>query len=143
MAIEQNIGGLLSILALNGLFTLILEFNLDYPLFYHKLYALLDRNVLHVKYRSRFFRLVDLFLSSNMLPSKMVASFIKRIFQLSLWAPPSGIILTLPLVFNLLRKHPLCIQMIHRSSEDGEVQSKEVLHGKTNHFWLRNRIISI
>lgn len=121
-----------SILALNGLFTLIVEFNLDYPLFYHKLYALLDRNILHVKYRSRFFRLVDLFLSSNMLPSQMVASFIKRIIQLSLWAPPSGIILTLPLVFNLLRKHPLCIQMINKAIEDSAAaaaQTEEVVQG--------------
>lgn len=37
----------------------------EYPDFYHKLYVLLDRNVLHVKYRSRFFRLLDIFLSST------------------------------------------------------------------------------
>lgn len=113
-----NSGGMLSILALNGLFTLIIGHNLDYPLFYHKLYALIDQNILHVKYRSRFFRLVDTFLSSSMLPSKMIASFIKRICHLALWAPPSGVLITLPLVFNLLRKHPLCIQMIHNNSSE-------------------------
>ena len=37
----------------------------DYPDFYKKLYALFDRNLMHVKYRSRFFRLVDLFLASR------------------------------------------------------------------------------
>lgn len=40
-------------------------FNRDYPDFYHKLYTLLDRNIMHVKYRSRFFRLLDIFLSSS------------------------------------------------------------------------------
>ena len=60
----------------------------------------------------------------------MVASFIKRIVQLSLWAPPSGIILTLPLVFNLLRKHPLCIQMIHKATEDSvAAQTEKVVQG--------------
>ncbi|CAJ0845882.1 13794_t:CDS:2 [Entrophospora sp. SA101] len=55
----------ISLLALNGLFTLINEHNLDYPDFYKKLYNLFDRNLMHVKYRSRFFRLADLFLSST------------------------------------------------------------------------------
>lgn len=36
----------------------------DYPNFYQKLYALLDRHVMHVKYRARFFRLLDTFLAS-------------------------------------------------------------------------------
>jgi U3 small nucleolar RNA-associated protein 19 len=60
-----NAGGYNSLLALNGLFTLIHEHNLDYPNFYTKLYALFDANLLHSKYRSRFFRLVELFLSST------------------------------------------------------------------------------
>lgn len=61
---SYNVGGAVSLLALNGLFTLITEENLDYPDFYQKLYSLLDRDVMHVKYRSRFFRLLELFLSS-------------------------------------------------------------------------------
>jgi U3 small nucleolar RNA-associated protein 19 len=36
----------------------------DYPDFYKRLYGLLDANVLHVKYRARFFRLLDTFLAS-------------------------------------------------------------------------------
>jgi U3 small nucleolar RNA-associated protein 19 len=38
----------------------------DYPDFYTRLYAVLDRNILHVKYRARFFRLLELFLSSTL-----------------------------------------------------------------------------
>lgn len=36
----------------------------EYSHFYKKLYALMDREVLHVKYRARFFRLSETFLSS-------------------------------------------------------------------------------
>ena len=37
----------------------------DYPQFYQRLYSLLDCQVLHVKYRARFFRLLDTFLASS------------------------------------------------------------------------------
>lgn len=37
----------------------------DYPDFYARVYALLDRSILHVRYRARFFRLLELFLSST------------------------------------------------------------------------------
>lgn len=37
----------------------------EYPDFYQKLYGLLDPSIFHVKYRARFFHLVDLFLSSS------------------------------------------------------------------------------
>lgn len=37
----------------------------DYPDFYTKLYGMLDRQVLHVRYRARFLRMLDLFLSST------------------------------------------------------------------------------
>jgi U3 small nucleolar RNA-associated protein 19 len=43
----------------------VIYFSSDYPDFYLRLYAVLDRNILHVKYRARFFRLLELFLSST------------------------------------------------------------------------------
>lgn len=58
-------GGVVSLLALNGLFVLIRSHNLDYPNFYHKLYRLCQPSVFHAKYRSRFYRLVALFLTSR------------------------------------------------------------------------------
>jgi hypothetical protein len=58
-------GGVISLLSLNGLFLLMQEYNLEYPEFYPRLYALLKPNVFHAKYRQRFFRLLDLFLSSR------------------------------------------------------------------------------
>ncbi|KAL1925688.1 uncharacterized protein VTP21DRAFT_571 [Calcarisporiella thermophila] len=113
---SYNQGGSIALLALNGLFTLINEHNLDYPDFYPKLYQLLDRNVMHVKYRSRFFRLLTLFMSSKYLPTTLIAAFIKRFARLSLSAPPSGIVILIPMIYNLLKAHPICMSLIHRDT---------------------------
>lgn len=37
----------------------------DYPDFYTKLYQLVDGNIFHVRHRARFFKLLDLFLTST------------------------------------------------------------------------------
>lgn len=108
-----NSGDVVPILALNGLFALILRYNLEYPNFYAKLYQLLTPNLFHVKYRARFFRLMDTFLASTHLSAHLVASFIKRLARLTLSAPPGAIVSVIPFVYNLLRKHPSCMIMLH------------------------------
>lgn len=113
---SYDAGGVVSILALNGLFYLMQNYNLDYPNFYTKLYTLFDENLFHIRYRGRFIKLVDLFLSSTHLPAIIVASFIKRISRLSLSATPGGIIMIIPLVYNLLKRHSTCMVLIHRTS---------------------------
>ncbi|KAJ8324893.1 Maturation and nuclear export of 40S ribosomal subunits interacting protein [Batrachochytrium dendrobatidis] len=118
-----NTDGIIRLLALNGIFTLITEHNLDYPDFYAKLYALFDSNLLHYKYRARFFRLADIFLSSSYLPSYLVAAFVKRMGRLCLTAPPAGIIMILPFIFNLMKRHPSSIQLIHTRQENLEQMS--------------------
>jgi U3 small nucleolar RNA-associated protein 19 len=110
-----NEGGALSLLALSGIFQLMTEKNLDYPEFYTKLYSLLDEDVMRSKHRSRFFRLLDQFLRSTHLPAVMVASFIKRLARLSLQAPPGAIVWVVPWTYNMLRKHPACTFILHRS----------------------------
>ena len=112
-----NVGGSTSLLALSGLFYLIQHKNLDYPQFYQKLYSLLDPDILHSKHRSRFFRLLDTFLASTHLPAALVASFVKRIARLSLFAPPAGIVVVVPWIYNLLKSHPSCTFMIHRHGD--------------------------
>lgn len=107
-------GGSLSLLALNGIFKLMTECNLDYPEFYTKLYSLLDEDVLHSKHRPRFFRLLDQFMSSSHLPAAMVASFLKRLSRLSLQAPPGAIVWIIPWTYNMLRIHPSCTFLLHR-----------------------------
>uniref|UniRef100_A0A8I3W3R5 Nucleolar complex associated 4 homolog n=1 Tax=Callithrix jacchus TaxID=9483 RepID=A0A8I3W3R5_CALJA len=109
-----DLGGALSLLALNGLFILIHKHNLEYPDFYRKLYGLLDPSVFHVKYRARFFHLADLFLSSSHLPAYLVAAFAKRLARLALTAPPEALLMVLPFICNLLCRHPACRVLVHR-----------------------------
>jgi U3 small nucleolar RNA-associated protein 19 len=109
-----DLGGSTSLLALSGLFHLIQERNLDYPHFYSKLYSLLTPDLLHSKHRSRTLRLLDTFLGSTHLPGTLVASFIKRLSRLCLQAPPAGIVVIVPWIYNLLKSHPTCTFMIHR-----------------------------
>ncbi|KAK0199243.1 CBF/Mak21 family-domain-containing protein [Desarmillaria ectypa] len=112
-------GGTVGLLALNALFVLMKEYNLDYPSFYTRLYAFLDRNLLHLKHRARFFRMTELFLSSTHLPATLLASFVKRLARLSLSAPPSGIIILIPFTYNILKRHPALMVMINRTDMDG------------------------
>ncbi|XP_005085366.1 nucleolar complex protein 4 homolog [Mesocricetus auratus] len=109
-----DVGGAISLLALNGLFSLVHKHNLEYPDFYQKLYGLLDPSIFHVKYRARFFHLADLFLSSSHLPAYLVAAFAKRLARLALTAPPEALLMVLPFICNLLRRHPACRVMVHR-----------------------------
>lgn len=124
---SYDAGGSMSLLALSGVFYLIQERNLDYPSFYPKLYSLLNRDILHSKHRSRFFRLLDTFLASTHLPAALVASFIKRLARLSLSAPPSAIVFVVPWIYNLFKRHPLCTFLMHRvpRSVEGKSQIEE------------------
>uniref|UniRef100_A0A3B3ZLF6 CCAAT-binding factor domain-containing protein n=1 Tax=Periophthalmus magnuspinnatus TaxID=409849 RepID=A0A3B3ZLF6_9GOBI len=112
--------GAISLLALNGLFVLIHQHN-DYPDFYQKLYNLLEPSVFHVKYRSRFFHLANLFLSSH-LPVYLIAAFAKRLARLALTAPPTALLIVLPFIYNLIRRHPSCRVLIHKPSSQDEDQ---------------------
>ncbi|XP_078467841.1 nucleolar complex protein 4 homolog [Lampetra planeri] len=113
---SYDIGGAVSLLALNGLFVLIHQYNLEYPDFYKKLYSLLEPSIFHVKYRARFFHLADLFLSSTHLPAYLVLAFVKRLSRLSLTAPPHALLLLLPFIGNLVRRHPSSRVLLHRAA---------------------------
>ena len=109
-------GGASSMLALKSLYFLMLHHDLDYPDFFPKLYSLLTPSVFFMRHRKEFFRLTDLFLTSSHLPASLVASFAKRLARLALKAPPSGPLFVLPLVYNLILRHPALTTMIHKSS---------------------------
>ncbi|XP_060930600.1 nucleolar complex protein 4 homolog [Limanda limanda] len=115
-----DVGGAISLLALNGLFVLIHQHNLDYPDFYKKLYNLLEPSIFHVKYRARFFYLINLFLSSSHLPVYLVAAFAKRLARLALTAPPAALLIVLPFIYNLIRRHPSCRVLIHKPNTEDE-----------------------
>ena len=99
-----NAGGLVSLLALNGLFTLMHRHNLDYPSFFPKLYSLLDSNILHCRYRKRFCKLFGIFMTSTHMPAYLVAAFVKRIARLSLNVSPAVITWVIPFIYNMFNK---------------------------------------
>lgn len=131
---SYDAGGSLSLLALSGVFYLIQHKNLDYPAFYQKLYSLLDAELLHSKHRTRFFRLLDIFLGSTHLPAALVASFIKRLTRLCLHAPPAAIVAVIPWVYNLFKRHPLCTFMIHRVMRTPEEKASVEAEGMDDPF---------
>ena len=126
---SYNFGGSTSLLALSGVYHLISERNLDYPSFYPKLYSLLDEGILHSKHRSRFFRLLDTFMSSTHLPAALVASFIKRLSRLALHAPPAGIVTVIPWIYNMFKMHPQCTFMMHREMRTEEDKQETETNG--------------
>lgn len=110
--------GAVPVLALNSLYELMRRYNLEYPDFYRKLYLLLTPELLYTRYRSRFFRLCDLFLSLTHLSAALVASFIKKMARLALRSLAPGVVIVIPFVYNLMKRHPLCMVMLHRKAAD-------------------------
>jgi U3 small nucleolar RNA-associated protein 19 len=47
-----------------------------------------------------------------------MAAFIKRMARLSLTSTPSGILIALTFIYNLLIRHPSCMCLIHRDITD-------------------------
>ena len=122
---SYNIGGSISLLALNGVFFLISNHNLEYPDFYTKLYQLCTPELLHAKYRARFFHLANLFLASSHLPEYLVAAFIKRLSRLCLTAPSNSILLILPFIGNLLIRHKGLLKMIDNTEEHFDMDEND------------------
>ncbi|KAF1840059.1 CBF-domain-containing protein [Cucurbitaria berberidis CBS 394.84] len=131
---SYDVGGATSLLALSGLYYLISERNLDYASFYLKLYSLLDEGLLHSKHRSRFFRLLDTFMSSTHLPAALVASFIKRLSRLALHGPPAGIVVVIPWIYNMFKRHPACTFMMHREVRDPALKEELEEEGMDDPF---------
>jgi U3 small nucleolar RNA-associated protein 19 len=116
---SYNVGGAISILALDGVFTLVQKYNLEYPDFYTKLYALFQPEVLHSRYRARFFYMANIFLQSTHLPEYLVAAFAKRLSRIALMAPANALAVVFPFIGNLLIRHPGLVGMIGRASGSG------------------------
>eukprot|EP00163_Fabomonas_tropica_P018651 TRINITY_DN33046_c0_g1_i1.p1 TRINITY_DN33046_c0_g1~~TRINITY_DN33046_c0_g1_i1.p1 ORF type:complete len:557 (+),score=8.62 TRINITY_DN33046_c0_g1_i1:293-1963(+) len=113
---SYNIGGVISVLALNSLFLLMTKYNLEYPSFFPKVYSHLTPDIFFVRYRARFFKLLHLFFSSTHLPSYLVAAFIKRLARLALVAPPHGALVSMSLIQYLIVRHPQCMTLVTRTT---------------------------
>lgn len=58
------------------------------------------------------------------LPANLLASFIKRLSRLSLTAPPAAIIMAVPFTYNILKRHPALMSMIHRADAENPSSGK-------------------
>lgn len=120
---SYDLGGTTGLLALNSLFLLITQHNLDYPSFFPKLYRMLTPDLYHTEYVPRFFAMLDTFLKSPLLPAYLVAAFIKKLIRNALQAPPPIIMITIRLVTNLLKLHPSTKRLVHRGPNHQAVRS--------------------
>lgn len=61
-----------------------------------------------------FLQLLDSCLKSPLLPAYLAAAFAKKLSRLSLSVPPSGALVIIALIHNLLRRHPSINCLVHR-----------------------------
>lgn len=130
--------GATPLLALQSLFTLMIRYGLDFPNFYPRLYELLSTDTAHAKYRSKFFQQLDSFLSSPVLPAYVAASFAKRLARISLVSPLGVALFAVPAVYNLVRRHPQILPLLHRSREGsihGITTTSSSTQSKQHHQW--------
>ncbi|KAL0913362.1 hypothetical protein M5K25_016815 [Dendrobium thyrsiflorum] len=115
---SYDIGGVISVMALSGLFILMTQHGLEYPKFYEKLYVLLKPDVFMAKHRAGFFQLLDTCLKSSYLPAYLAAAFTKKLSRLALSVPPSGELIIIALIHNLLRRHPSINFLVQQQVDD-------------------------
>ncbi|KAJ9538093.1 hypothetical protein OSB04_030826 [Centaurea solstitialis] len=115
---SYDIGGVISVMALSSLFILMTEHGLEYPNLYGKLYALLEPSIFIAKHRAKFLQLLDSCLKSPLLPAYLAASFAKKLSRLALTVPPSGGLVIIALIHNLLRRHPSINCLVHQEDND-------------------------
>lgn len=60
-----DMGGPVSVIALQGIFQMMRLHNLDYPNFFEKLYSMFEPEIFHSKCKARLFYLADMFLNST------------------------------------------------------------------------------
>lgn len=111
---SYSTGGMVAVLALESLFHLIVNNNLDYPEFFMSLYNLCTVEVFTAKYRGKFMKLLSMSLKSTNLPAYLVAAFVKRLASLALHTPTPNSQFCIAQCTWLLRQHPQTQVLIHR-----------------------------
>jgi CBF/Mak21 family len=112
-----ELGGSIAVLSLNGLFILCTKYNLESKLYYKKLYQLVKHRLAEGKVlKPAFLKLVDLSLSSHLLPSALVGSFVRLFIKESLRSSASQVIWNLSFGLKCLKVHPALSKMIHNEN---------------------------
>ncbi|CCW60537.1 unnamed protein product [Phytomonas sp. EM1] len=130
-------GGLISVMALQGLFVLMLDHGLEYPQFYEQLYSLITPDAFASRHRYQMFQLLFLSMTSFRVPSYIAASVVKKVLRISLAAPAPVLSFVLPFTRKVLQIHPNCLALIHRTSkeavlpEEGDKLAKDISRGQS------------
>lgn len=111
-----ELGGVVAILALESLFQLILNHNLDYPNFFLSLYQLCTVAIFNAKYHGKFLNLLHQSLRSVNLPVYLVAAFIKRLSGIALQCSAPVVQFCIMQIQWLLRHHQQALAMVHNPS---------------------------
>ncbi|RTG85851.1 U3 small nucleolar RNA-associated protein 19 [Schistosoma bovis] len=108
---------------------LIQKGDFNYPRLYIRLYRLLDETLFECPDVEPFLIDLDVYLSSIHLATTVVASFIKRLSQLSLFSPITITPAILLIIFNGLQNHPHCRVLINckqkKSQKLNNIQSDD------------------
>jgi hypothetical protein len=113
-------------LALSSLFVLVRDYGMDYPKIYDRLYELIRPSLFYSADREPFCKLLEACLKSPHIPAYLVASFCKRLARVAILSPPSAALFALPMIYNLLRRHPSCSFLIHRAKLRSEEDDKKL-----------------
>ncbi|KEG11842.1 U3 small nucleolar RNA-associated protein 19 [Trypanosoma grayi] len=114
-------GGLVAVLALHGIFLLMLDHGLEYPQYYQQLYTLLTADAFASRHRYDLFRLLDISMSSVRVPSYIAAAFVKKTARVAMLSPAPVLYFVLPFIRKVLQRHPNCLALIHRSTKEAVV----------------------
>ncbi|KAK1939830.1 hypothetical protein X943_003784 [Babesia divergens] len=122
---------ILSMLSLKSIFELILRYGLgeieglrtnkneEQPIsaFYERLYGHLNDDIIGSKYGNEFLVLLNTALKSTMLPSQLIASFIKKLVRTACFTRCLESTTLLTIALNMLRKHNhTCLTMVHEGN---------------------------
>lgn len=137
---SYDMGGSLAVLALNGLFILSTQYNLESKLYYTKLYVLLRRRMEEGKnMKPGFLRLVELSLSSHLLASTLVASFVKLFMKETLRTTRNQAMWNVAFALKCLKTHPALVKMLHNENTEEVYISTEndpmLAHATDSSLW--------
>lgn len=125
LTISYDQGGLVSVLALESLLQLIVQYNLDYPNYFVSLLNLCTIEIFTAKYRNKFVKLLSMSLQSTNLPIYLVAAFMKKLLMLSLHASSTIAHYCINQVALLLMQHPQCLVLLHQKIKVNNVDNNE------------------
>ena len=78
------------------------------------------------------------------LPAYLVAAFTKKLSRLALTAPPGGLTVIVPFIYNLINRHPHCKMLLHRTDgPQGEYNAWRTLHDIQSEIFDDYRLIVV